>query len=141
MMRERKWFLAEALSFVKEKRRIVKPNTGFIAQLREWEVILQTQNFVADSAFTRKSVSILREHHETKSTGSHSSNDFQNQKLKTSKIDINQIQGLAMTDINGAVADEEANGVVLDDLTTSTMTASIVVIATKKYSVFTLVPA
>ena len=67
MMKAKKLSLADALKLVKEKRRIVKPNTGFATQLKEWERILQDDKFVADATFVRNPVSKLREKHESKS--------------------------------------------------------------------------
>ena len=68
MMRAKGWDLLEALKYVKDRRKIVKPNTGFIVQLKEWERALQAKSFVFDAAFVRKPVSLLRESHELKSS-------------------------------------------------------------------------
>jgi Dual specificity phosphatase, catalytic domain len=68
LMKTKKIPLADALKHVKERRRIVKPNTGFIAQLRQWEEIVERNSFSIDaSPFIRKSVAALRKERESKS--------------------------------------------------------------------------
>lgn len=37
LMRRNSWTMGEALEFVKERRSSIRPNPGFLAQLREWE--------------------------------------------------------------------------------------------------------
>lgn len=67
MMRSKSWELSQALKHVKERRKIVKPNTGFIVQLKDLENAFVLGKFSVEPVFSRKPVSLLKEHHETKS--------------------------------------------------------------------------
>jgi protein phosphatase slingshot len=43
IMKEKRWQLQDALSFVKERRGCVKPNKGFMEQLHTYEGILNAR--------------------------------------------------------------------------------------------------
>lgn len=42
LMATKGWGLEEAYDFVKERRRIIKPNRSFINQLEQWEIELRS---------------------------------------------------------------------------------------------------
>jgi hypothetical protein len=64
LMKTQRMSLSDALKFVKERRRIVKPNTGFVEQLKQWEKMIEDNTIALDDAFTRRSVSEMLKQHE-----------------------------------------------------------------------------